>query len=255
MRSYMKGLAKTFLESTPRGYQLGKFIVRNTSFSLPHEDEFHAFSQIARSADGLFLDLGANDGVSARSFHKLVPHYRIHSIEANPLHAENLRRLGQRMPGFTFMIAAATDVEGGTVMLHTPTYKNIVVHSAATMDATRARDSLTAQYGKLGSSRHCGLISAETPTIRVDSLRLEPDIVKIDLEGSELQALHGMTETIARCRPYIMLEYDHETFDEISAFLSAYEYNARSFDVQSESFTDIVAGRNCFFLPADVPGV
>ena len=34
----------------------------------------------------------------------------------------------------------------------------------------------------------------------------EPDIVKIDVEGVELDVLHGMTETIARRKPRLFVE-------------------------------------------------
>jgi FkbM family methyltransferase len=45
----------------------------------------------------------------------------------------------------------------------------------------------------------------------VDEFQLERlDFVKIDVEGAELEVLHGATETVTRCRPVISAEADRE---------------------------------------------
>lgn len=50
------------------------------------------------------------------------------------------------------------------------------------------------------------------PSYRVDDLALAwLDALVLDIEGSELAALRGATDTIARCRPVIVLEALYET--------------------------------------------
>lgn len=45
------------------------------------------------------------------------------------------------------------------------------------------------------------------PGMRIDDLRLEAcDLIQLDVEGCELQALLGAQETIDRCRPTIVIE-------------------------------------------------
>ena len=60
----------------------------------------------------------------------------------------------------------------------------------------------------------------------------EPDIVKIDVEGVELDVLHGMTETIARRKPRLFVEIhgsDAEAkranAERVIGFLAEHDYS------------------------------
>jgi FkbM family methyltransferase len=46
----------------------------------------------------------------------------------------------------------------------------------------------------------------EVDCVTIDSLHLDPDLIYLDIEGSERQAILGAKETIARARPVIGLE-------------------------------------------------
>lgn len=45
-----------------------------------------------------------------------------------------------------------------------------------------------------------------TPMITIDSLNLNPDLIQLDVEGFEENALKGARETILRCKPVIIIE-------------------------------------------------
>ena len=76
-------------------YQLFRTYVGRLGFMLPLELEFHAF-RVLPSIARLFLDIGANDGISARSFRLFNKTASILSIEANPCHAAALERTKAR---------------------------------------------------------------------------------------------------------------------------------------------------------------
>lgn len=78
---------------------------------------------------------------------------------------------------------------------------------------------------------NCGayqvLGEGEIPTMMIDDLNLEPDLIYLDIEGFELFALQGGEETIKRCHPVIVIEnkelplmYDI-TPDEVLEYLVA----------------------------------
>ncbi len=46
----------------------------------------------------------------------------------------------------------------------------------------------------------------DVPCVRIDGLGLNPDLIYLDVEGGERDALLGASETIARCRPVIGIE-------------------------------------------------
>src|SRR3954468_10990200 len=60
--------------------------VHRLPFLLPHDKSYNALKHfIAATPEGLFLDVGANDGISALSFRKFSKDYRILSLEPNRL--------------------------------------------------------------------------------------------------------------------------------------------------------------------------
>lgn len=46
------------------------------------------------------------------------------------------------------------------------------------------------------------------PKITLDSLEVNPDLIHLDIEGSEWDTIIGAKETIMRARPYIVVEWD-----------------------------------------------
>jgi FkbM family methyltransferase len=64
----------------------------------------------------------------------------------------------------------------------------------------------------------------EIPAITVDSLRLSPSFIKIDVEGHEREVLEGAKETLLRSRPALLVEVIHS---EVIPFLSELGYQVR----------------------------
>ena len=51
------------------------------------------------------------------------------------------------------------------------------------------------------------------PGIRLDSLHQDFTYIKMDVEGAEAQALYGLSETIARCKPKLLVSAYHKPDD------------------------------------------
>jgi FkbM family methyltransferase len=52
----------------------------------------------------------------------------------------------------------------------------------------------------------------------------KPDFIKIDVEGMEMDALSGLAETIARCRPRMLVEVDQQNYDAFDAWCAETGY-------------------------------
>lgn len=140
---------------------------------------------------GTFLDIGANEGFHTLNCLIAEPDFTAIAFEPNPVARtkleENLREnsltsrckvwpfaLG-RGPGLVnFHIPAITGTGGGSLMdLHPE-------EGAATV--------------------------IEVEVISLDSLQIEPSVIKIDVEGNELNVLMGAQDTLKASRPFIVVE-------------------------------------------------
>lgn len=156
------------------------------------------------------LDIGANAGGYANALCKLGG--RVVAVEANPVLASELRRMFQ---GRAEVINAAASNVDGEIMLRIP-----LKGSSAAGLATVETDNL------LGGS---DVQTVAVPAMRIDDLDL-PDVgfIKIDVEGHELAVLEGARNTIARCRPTLLVEAENrhrkDAVESVAAFLDTLGY-------------------------------
>lgn len=189
--------------------------------STPHETDFY-FLRDARYKNGFLLDLGANIGNSALSVHKVQPSMRIFSIEANPACESGLRMtkrlLGERFD-FRLVGVGATS---GNLVFHVPVRSSRMLLEEGTFDrSTLVSRGTSARLGREGVDYQVKELSISMVT--VDSLNVHPTVVKMDLQGLEMQALVSMKNTIERCWPVFMIEIG-ERHEEVTAHLTSLGY-------------------------------
>jgi FkbM family methyltransferase len=228
-------------------YQLFRTYIGRLDFMLPLEPEFHAFRVLPRR-DRLFLDIGANDGISARSFRLFNKTTPILSIEANPCHEQALKRTKAALDLFDYKLIAAGD-RRGELVLHTPVFRGIVLTAYAATNRTEAerrlREDMPSSRGKLR------FIETVVPVVPIDDLALTPDFVKIDVEGFEIEVLRGMISTIERCQPVCMIEFDPRQVAAIADILAPFGYQAYVFNPHASGFRAHEGGvvDNLFYIP------
>jgi FkbM family methyltransferase len=66
-----------------------------------------------------------------------------------------------------------------------------------------------------------------TQLLSIDDMKLDRvDFIKIDIEGMEIQALHGASETIERAKPLMLIEHIKSNITDIDNFLSNFGYKS-----------------------------
>jgi FkbM family methyltransferase len=214
----------------------------------PHDPDFAAFRQLR--GEGLFLDVGASIGQSALSFRIFNRKAPILSLEPLPSHRGDLRFVKRVLRGYRFMIAGA-GAESRQAVLYVPMLGSYALPAESALnrdDASRVLERLRAEGADPARLR---IDRVEVSLRRLDELSLQPFAIKIDVEGAELEVLRGARETIAACRPYLMIERS-ERIDAVIDLLGRDGYECFVYEQSLGRFLpyrdqEVV---NVFFLPA-----
>ncbi len=217
----------------------------------PHDPDFAAFDQL--QGEGLFLDVGASIGQSALSFRIFNRTAPILSLEPLPSHRGDLRFVQRIVRDYWFMIAGAA-AESGEAVLYVPMLGSYALPAESALNREDAKRVLERLQAEGADPARLRIDRVEVSLRRLDELKLEPFAIKIDVEGAELEVLQGARETIAACRPYLMIERS-ERIDAVVDLLGGDGYECFVYERSSGCFLpyrgqDVV---NVFFLPAE-PG-
>ena len=225
---------------------------------MPHEQEFRYFRKYPTAKGGLFLDVGANIGQAVLSLSIFRPDLRIIAFEPNPALANRLR-LVRRIVGkqLTTRMTGLAD-RAATRTAYLPRVCGVPFLQEVTMD----RSALFApenqeRFRKVVGKDFPDQFEIEELQMRfeaLDELNLDPDIVKIDVQGAEPVVLAGMRDTIQRCRPLLMVEADLLAGSrECAEFLTDFGYRAFVYDPATDglrAWDGVSVGINLFFTVA-----
>ncbi len=190
-------------------------------------------------AFGTILDGGANVGQFARAAAETYPEAQVICFEALPDLAAMLRRNLADRPQVR-VVASALGSHDGTLTFYrnayAPASSALPAHpnQAAAFPEVRQQEALEVPVGRLD-------------TLLADGPLAPPVLLKLDLQGFELEALKGATETLRRTH-YALLEtafkpmYRGEPlFDEVYAFMHAAGFRfLRPVDVLQDAGGEIV---------------
>jgi FkbM family methyltransferase len=201
--------------------------------AVNHEDSLARVFDGLLPAGGVFVDVGAH--VGRWSLRLAGKASRVIAVEPNPATAAVLRAH-----------IALNDVE------------NVDVLEMAAWDS-QTRLGLSDPKGAVtsGSTR-----VGEDSNGTVDALPLDdvlfavnPDLIKLDVEGADLHALRGMRDTLARCTPALFIE-DHSIYGfyqraELEAVLHDLGYNWREVHGYQSADGQMVQAPYLICTPAD----
>ena len=238
-------------------YQGTRSLENIARFSLrrPHEPDFAFFERFSDES-GLFLDVGANAGMSAvsfRIFNKCAP---ILSLEPNPIHERDLRFVGRLVKPYEYRLIGAGD-ENGFATLYVPIYRSVAITPLATFErrVIEADWRLELLFGSGIRREDIVIVERRVPVVRVDDLGVTPAIVKIDVEGFEPAVILGMQETIKNHRPLLLLEWSRD-FGKVEELLRPHGYVTSVFEPRTRTlrlFDGSNKSLNMFCIPAEHP--
>ncbi len=172
------------------------------------------------SPGDLVVDVGANIGVLTGLFARWVGQDgSVIAIEPEPVNLAALRRRMKRrdLAMVEIVPAAAGDRDGRARLRITPHHPgdHHVVTGNACAGGTIEVDSVTVDGVLAARSGKC------------------PNLLKIDVQGAELAVLRGARQTLARCRPAVLIEVDRNALaragsseQDLSRFFDMLGYEA-----------------------------
>lgn len=213
---------------------IGRRLFQYIPFLLPHDKSYYGFVHLVHEGDGLFLDVGANDGISAIGFRHVHSDYRILSIEPNLCHEAHLKNLKKRLKRFDYLLAGAGR-ERLKMTLYIPVYNSVPIYTAASLRKDHALRTMNEQHHTAGD-KNIVILEHTVDILPLDDLNLSPDVIKIDTEGYDFEVLLGMKATIKHCRPVILIEYSPDVYPLHKDFFERNNYKLWTYDHSRDTF-------------------
>lgn len=226
-----------------RPYGTARFLSRR-----PHDPDYAVFGLFPQT-DGLFLDVGANAGMSSMSLRIYQRRARILAIEPNPYHEPDLRWTQRVVGRMEYGVWAAGD-SPGEAEFFIPVYRGVPIttEAALTREFVEESPSLRDQLGSRMNSADFEIVRTRVDVRRIDDLEVRPALVKVDVQGHEQAALSGMAQTLKACGPPVLVEAPSSETKEFMASLGygAYRYDTargRLLPLVDEDVTNVLFAR------------
>jgi FkbM family methyltransferase len=210
----------------------------------PHESDFAAVAALPKVSEAVFLDVGSNRGQSVESIRLYNEVCRIDSFEPNPILAGKLRARYSGDPRITIH-EVALGKERGEFTLFVPCYRGFVFDGLASLRKDKVISWLRNNMLRF-DERHLSFITYVCRVESLDNLSFAPYFIKLDIQGSEFQALLGARTTLSRHEPVLLVEGGEP---EMFEYLSEFGYNNYTF-INGQFVPGARPGCNAFHLTA-----
>jgi FkbM family methyltransferase len=212
------------------------------------EDDFRAVRLMPLSASSLFVDIGANRGQSINALRTIFPGCRIVAFEPNPASFRQAAAALGRSNG-SEIHNIAVGHETGTMLLKIPSCRGVVFDQNASVEGLDL-DDLAKFLRKIGYTfvqpSNIRFIENAIEVRPLDDFGLNPDFIKIDVEGHEEAVLSGARKTIEANLPIMMIEGGERP--AVAEKLEAIGYTRFVFDGENLVHSDEKISSNSFFL-------
>lgn len=200
-KRYLRSFQTRFPAIRSAKFRLKNFATRN--FGMFIDADFQLLRDLRPV--GLVIDVGGNWGQSIHAFQTLAKPSRILSFEPSPYLSTYLAKSFSKDPSVTVEPVALGNSDG-SFQLFTPVYDNYVWDGLASTIYEDAAGWLNSET-LAGFDQSKLSISTDAVIVKtLDSYALDPDVIKIDVQGAELSVVEGGIEMFRRCKPVALIE-------------------------------------------------
>ena len=227
--------------------KLGLYNAMTKYFGWHIEPDFDLLPRLG--AFDLAIDIGANWGQSILALKARGRPRRIMSFEPNPILAARLKAAYAHDPRVTIEACGLGD-QDDQLNLFVPRYRNFVYDGLASLDEHEARDWLPGRMAWFDPDK-LFIDEYQVPVRTLDSYGLEPDVVKIDVQGFEMKVVQGGLGTLRRRRPVTIVEWPSAELTALFKTLDMDGYRWTGKHLVPGDHAGPIKGYNTVFLHPD----
>ena len=187
-----------------------------------HDGDFRVVQLLPRSADDLFVDVGANRGQSILAIRRYRGDARIVSFEPNPVIFNRLQRRFGTVAGVR-LVNVGLGEAAADLPLYVPSYRGFVYDGIASFSRHSATTYFCPRTLHFYDPKRVTIAEHVCQIRTLDSFDLAPSFLKIDIEGYEYEALLGGQETLRRHEPVLLIERYYGD-SRVAELLSSMDY-------------------------------
>ena len=172
---------------------------------VPYQAEFELFRAFDVEA-GLFLDVGANMGLTSLALWLTNPSVEVLSLEPLPFLNPVLTRVCQMLPNRRCLeIGAGSTFRKAT--MHVPVVDGLMCTTWSTIDPETVLAAKAKFWKQITGRDAIEVETFDVQLIDLDQLDLEPRFVRMNLEATGVAALAGLKRTLEKASPILWLEH------------------------------------------------
>lgn len=216
-----------------------------------HDQDFHALKSALDAylpqTQPSILDIGANRGQSIVSIKLVRPDAKILSFEANPRFWPTLEALAEHYNSDVQIKSFGLGKETTTLNFYVPVANGVeYLEEASTRLDYFEKPWVVQKFKERGG---LDFNKTEVSIMHGDSLNLPNiDLIKIDVEGAELDVIRGLTNTITKNKPVLLVE--NSDFHNVTAQLKLFGYAPYQYQSSTNQLIKFhEACTNTFYLP------
>lgn len=194
----------------------------NKALRRPIETDFTVFRHFRNPEGAIYLDVGAHRGATIEAVRLFQNDLPVVAFEPNPGRIETLR---DRFADDRAVVIAPCGLgdRTGTFELFVPYYKGAPFDGLASFHREEAESALNPECIWGFDRAHLEIRRFSCQVRQLDAFALKPAFIKIDVQGAEAAVIEGGRETIAACKPVILMENNRPETDASALFERGYE--------------------------------
>lgn len=239
MKTFIQFIKSIYISLFPEQHKKKSFSnINSLTWGNIHQQNFENELLLLKylvDKDSVFIDVGSNIGQYICMAEKVLKHENIYAFEPNPILFNRLKKIFSKVNIFDI---AFSDTNS-SASFKIPSSNDIEYNARGTLNVNFKEDNETQSQLLVVKSQKMDTFCEEKKIEKIN-------LIKIDVEGHELNVINGALKTIKKHLPILIIEIEQrhhqQNIKEIINYVKEMGYSCFYFDINKklmEEFTGI----------------